>query len=85
MAEAKKWPRVAVVGAGAVGGYFGGMLARAGAPVIFIGRPKFADAVKPGLGQTPVQPLSPETRSAVGKADLALVLGLDDAGFGGGG
>ena len=40
MAEAKKWPRVAVVGAGAVGGYFGGMLARAGAPVIFIGRPK---------------------------------------------
>ena len=46
MAEAKKWPRVAVVGAGAVGGYFGGMLARAGAPVIFIGRPKFADAVK---------------------------------------
>jgi hypothetical protein len=46
---------------------------------------KFADAVKPGLGQTPVQPLSPEIRSAVGKADLALVLGLDDAGFGGGG
>jgi 2-dehydropantoate 2-reductase len=35
-----------VVGAGAVGGYFGGMLARAGAPVIFIGRPAFVDAVK---------------------------------------
>ena len=33
------WPRVAVVGAGAVGGYFGGMLARAGAPVTLIGRP----------------------------------------------
>jgi 2-dehydropantoate 2-reductase len=32
-------PRVAVVGAGAVGGYFGGMLARAGADVILIGRP----------------------------------------------
>ena len=32
------WPRVAVVGAGAVGGYFGGMLARAGAPVTLIGR-----------------------------------------------
>jgi 2-dehydropantoate 2-reductase len=33
------WPRVAVVGAGAVGGYFGGMLARAGASVTLIGRP----------------------------------------------
>jgi len=32
-------PRVAVVGAGAVGGYFGGMLARAGADVTLIGRP----------------------------------------------
>jgi 2-dehydropantoate 2-reductase len=40
------WPRIAVVGAGAVGGYFGGMLARAGAPVVFIGRPAFAEAVK---------------------------------------
>ncbi len=40
------WPKIAVVGAGAVGGYFGGMLARAGAPVVLIGRPAFADAVK---------------------------------------
>lgn len=40
------WPKIAVVGAGAVGGYFGGMLARAGAPVVFIGRPAFVDAVK---------------------------------------
>jgi len=39
------WPRIAVVGAGAVGGYFGGMLARAGAPVMFIGRAAFVDAV----------------------------------------
>src|SRR5882724_7200241 len=39
-------PRIAVVGAGAVGGYFGGMLARAGLPVLFIGRPAFVDAVK---------------------------------------
>ena len=39
------WPKIAVVGAGAVGGYFGGMLARAGAPVVFIGRPAFAEAV----------------------------------------
>jgi len=39
------WPRIAVVGAGAVGGYFGGMLARAGAAVMFIGRAAFVDAV----------------------------------------
>jgi hypothetical protein len=46
---------------------------------------KFAAAVKSKLGDTPVQPMTPETKSAAGKVDLALVLGLDDAGFGGGG
>jgi 2-dehydropantoate 2-reductase len=46
MRENKTWPRVAVVGAGAVGGYFGGMLARAGAPVMMIGRSAFVEAVK---------------------------------------
>lgn len=45
MSKTRQWPRIAVVGAGAVGGYFGGMLARAGAPVVFIGRKHFADAV----------------------------------------
>ncbi|HMH80442.1 MAG TPA: 2-dehydropantoate 2-reductase [Candidatus Acidoferrum sp.] len=44
--SAQNWPRIAVVGAGAVGGYFGGMLARAGAHVTFIGRPAFVDAVR---------------------------------------
>jgi len=44
--SADAWPKIAVVGAGAVGGYFGGMLARAGAPVVFIGRPAFVAAVK---------------------------------------
>ena len=39
------WPRVVVVGAGAVGGYFGGLMARAGAPVVMIGRKAFVDAV----------------------------------------
>ena len=38
-----EWPRVAVVGAGAVGGYFGGMLARAGAHVTLIGRRAHVD------------------------------------------
>ena len=46
MTESQPWPRIAVVGAGAVGGYFGGLLARAGAPVTMIGRPAFVDAVK---------------------------------------
>jgi 2-dehydropantoate 2-reductase len=45
MGESRDWPRIAVVGAGAVGGYFGGMFVRAGAPTIFIGRKHFADAV----------------------------------------
>jgi 2-dehydropantoate 2-reductase len=45
MSEPQQWPRIAVVGAGAVGGYFGGMLARAGAPVVLIGRKDFVDAV----------------------------------------
>src|SRR5208283_3298237 len=46
MSEEMSWPKVAVIGAGAVGGYFGGMLARAGAPVTMIGRQAFVDAVK---------------------------------------
>jgi 2-dehydropantoate 2-reductase len=37
--------RVAIVGAGAVGCYFGGMLARAGLPVTLIGRQQHVDAV----------------------------------------
>src|SRR5262252_6455447 len=45
MSRTREWPRIAVVGAGAVGGYFGGMFARAGAPIVLIGRKHFADAV----------------------------------------
>jgi 2-dehydropantoate 2-reductase len=37
--------RVAVLGAGAVGCYYGGMLARAGHPVVLIGRPAHIDAI----------------------------------------
>jgi 2-dehydropantoate 2-reductase len=46
MTSSEIWPRIAVVGAGAVGGYFGGMLARAGAPVVMIGRAAFVEAAK---------------------------------------
>jgi len=41
----EEWPRAAVVGAGAVGCYFGGMLARAGAPVTLIGRAPHVEAI----------------------------------------
>src|ERR1700720_452078 len=46
MTSSENWPRIAVIGAGAVGGYFGGMLARAGAPVVMIGRQAFVDTVR---------------------------------------
>jgi 2-dehydropantoate 2-reductase len=46
MTQPVAWPKIAVVGAGAVGGYYGGMVARAGAPVIMIGRAPFVEAVK---------------------------------------
>jgi 2-dehydropantoate 2-reductase len=46
MIQQNGWPKIAVVGAGAVGGYFGGLLARAGAPVVMIGRPAFVEAVR---------------------------------------
>jgi 2-dehydropantoate 2-reductase len=41
-------PRVAVLGAGAVGCYFGGMLARAGLPVTLIARPARVAAITQG-------------------------------------
>ena len=44
MAE-KEWSRIAVVGAGAVGSYFGGMLARAGAAVKLIARAAHVEAI----------------------------------------
>jgi 2-dehydropantoate 2-reductase len=46
VSQQEGWPKIAVVGAGAVGGYFGGMLARAGAPVVMIGRPVFVEAAE---------------------------------------
>jgi len=46
MVEPRNWPRVAVVGAGAVGGYFGSLMAHAGAQVTMIGRKPFVEAVK---------------------------------------
>src|SRR5688572_15494037 len=77
---APSWPRVAVVGAGAVGSYFGGMLARAGAPVTLIGRPLHVDVwARDGLtidGVTVREsiPVAAATRvDAARDADLVLV------------
>jgi 2-dehydropantoate 2-reductase len=80
MSETPEWPRIAVVGAGAVGGYFGGMFARAGAPIIFIGRKHFSDAVNSkGLlldkseGQERIQAEATVDVSAVRECTLILL------------
>jgi 2-dehydropantoate 2-reductase len=74
------WPRIAVLGAGAVGCYFGGMLARAGAPVTLIGRPTHVAVFqRDGLLLDTLQfkarvPVDASTDSdAVAGADLVLV------------
>lgn len=73
------WPEVAVIGAGAVGGYFGGMLVRAGAPVTMIGRQAFVEAVqKSGLlldsaqFQETVHPQTSEDLAAAAGAEVVL-------------
>lgn len=43
--EAETWPRIAIMGSGAVGCYYGGLLARAGAQVTLIGRPGHVEAI----------------------------------------
>ena len=46
--QQRNWPEVAVVGAGAVGCYYGAMLARAGVPVMLIGRERHVEAIRRG-------------------------------------
>ena len=77
--EGDLWPRVAVLGAGAVGCYFGGMLARAGAPVTLIGRPPHVGAITrhglffDGLHFQQYIPVSASTQvSAVRDAEIVL-------------
>ncbi len=72
--------RIAIVGAGAVGCYFGGRLARAGVPVVLIGRPAHVDAIKrDGLtldtlqGRVVVRVEAATDIAAVGGAGLVLV------------
>lgn len=71
---------MAVVGAGAVGSYFGGLLARAGAPVTLIARPAHADAInRNGLrldtlkGDFRVDVAATSDFAAVSSAQIVLV------------
>ena len=76
MNESQAFPRVAVVGAGAVGGYFGGVMARAGASVVMIGRQGFVDAVTPkGLFLDTVQ--FQETVRVEASTELSAVRGAE--------
>lgn len=43
---------------------------------------ELASAIKPKLGDTPVQEMTADVKSRAKKAPLALALGLDDVGFG---
>src|SRR5207248_2737659 len=76
MTQMLDWPRIAVVGAGAVSGYFGGMLARAGAPVVMVGRKSFVDAVTAdGLA---IQRVADQERVSVeATTELSAIAGAD--------
>lgn len=78
--NAAAWPKVAVFGAGAVGCYYGGMLARAGAPVTLVGRPAHVAALRregallfEAHGRTERVPVAASTQAA-GVADADYVL-----------
>ncbi len=72
--------RIVVVGAGGVGGLFGGLLQRSGEEVAFVARgPQLAALqgggleVRSALGTFAVKALAAEDPSALGKADAVLV------------
>ena len=70
------YKRIAVMGTGAVGGYFGGMLARAGMDVTFIARPATAEIIaKRGLFID--SPNFQETIHAAASSDVASVSGAE--------
>ena len=81
--------RIAVVGSGAVGGYFGARLARAGEDVVFIARGAHLAAIRAhglavrsaALGDFVARARAEEDAAAVGPVDLVLyaVKSYDDA------
>ncbi|MBI3086448.1 MAG: 2-dehydropantoate 2-reductase, partial [candidate division NC10 bacterium] len=71
--------KIAVMGSGGIGGYFGGLLAKAGEDVTFIARGAHLEAIqKNGLqvksvaGDFHVRPKATRDPPAVGPADLVL-------------
>ena len=75
----RSWSKIAVVGAGAVGSYFGGMLARAGADVTLIGRRPHVEAInhngllfKNAGGEQRIPVAATEDIAAVSGAELVL-------------
>jgi 2-dehydropantoate 2-reductase len=70
------WPRIAVVGAGAVGGYFGGKLSLAGAPVTFIGRGPQVEALRAN-GLTIESAGETRTTRVEAASDMAAAAGAD--------
>jgi len=72
--------RICVFGAGAIGCYFGGLLARAGHHVTFIGRPAHVDAIharglilETAAGSETVPARAAVDASAIDRPDLVLV------------
>ena len=72
--------RVAVIGAGGVGGYFGGRLAAAGTDVTFVARGAHRDAIRTNglriesaLGDALVDAKTVEDASQIGEVDLVIV------------
>ncbi|MFW9802771.1 MAG: 2-dehydropantoate 2-reductase [Candidatus Thorarchaeota archaeon] len=71
--------RIAIMGAGGVGGYFGGLLAKSGEDVVFIARGEHLQAIKKnGLqirspkGDFTVQPVATDNPSEIDPVDLLL-------------
>jgi len=76
ISQHEPFKRITVMGTGAVGGYFGGMLSRAGFDVIFIARPATAEIIaKRGLFID--SPNFQEMIHAAASSDVADVRGAD--------
>lgn len=80
MRGTNRWPQVAVVGAGAVGCYFGGLLARSGVSVKLVGRASHVDTITrdglllDGLHIHERIPIAATTSLADGVRDAGIVL-----------
>jgi 2-dehydropantoate 2-reductase len=76
VSQQEPYKRIAVMGTGAVGGYFGGMLARAGFDVTFIARPATAEIIaKRGLFID--SPNFQEMIRAAASSDVAVIRGAE--------